>query len=74
MGSMSSDNEEIESSVSIERVFLNVIILLFLLNIYAFLYIEQNSAEYFIVIINFIILSIFLAFLITVKKRRIFQK
>jgi len=67
---MSSSREEVEIPLSIERVFLNMVIVLLMLNSFAFIVVKQGSAEYYVVILNFVILAIFLALLVIWIRRR----
>lgn len=69
MDSMSS-SREVKIPLSIERIFLNMVIVLLMLNSFAFTIVKRDSAEYCVVILNFMILAIFLVLLVIWIRRR----
>jgi hypothetical protein len=69
---MSYDSKEVNTYFSIERVFLTLIIMMYIMNTFAFLNVKYNTAEYFIILINFLILTIFFILIILwIKKVKI---
>jgi hypothetical protein len=61
---MSHDSKEVDIYFSIERVFLTLIIMMYIMNTFALLNVKYNTAEYFIILMNFLILTIFLILVI----------